>query len=95
MCACAHVTFRLLTAYPRFRVNAVLPGTIDTPATDKHALKLGTTREALTASAVAQHFIKRLGTVEDVANACLFLASDESSFITATPLLVDGGYTSH
>ncbi|MBT5027511.1 MAG: SDR family oxidoreductase, partial [Nitrospina sp.] len=37
--------------------------------------------------------IGRFGKVEDVANACLFLASDESSFITGATLPVDGGYT--
>ncbi|MFH0897505.1 MAG: SDR family oxidoreductase [Candidatus Bathyarchaeota archaeon] len=35
----------------------------------------------------------RLGTTQDIANAVLFLASDESSFVTGTPLIVDGGFT--
>jgi len=35
----------------------------------------------------------RLGTADDIANAALFLASDESSFITGTAIPVDGGYT--
>jgi NAD(P)-dependent dehydrogenase (short-subunit alcohol dehydrogenase family) len=34
-----------------------------------------------------------LGTVRDVSSAVVFLASDESSFITGTPLIVDGGFT--
>ncbi len=37
--------------------------------------------------------MKRLGTVEDVAGACLFLASDQASFITGATVAVDGGYT--
>ena len=37
----------------------------------------------------------RFGLPEDVANACLFLASDQSSFITGINLPVDGGYTAH
>jgi len=39
------------------------------------------------------HILNRLGEPREVANAALFLASDESSFITATHLMVDGGYT--
>jgi NAD(P)-dependent dehydrogenase (short-subunit alcohol dehydrogenase family) len=41
----------------------------------------------------AQHPLGRLGASEEVARAALFLASDDSSFITGTDLLVDGGYT--
>lgn len=70
------------------RVNAVCPGTIDTPATDLHAKKLGWTKETLTQETVKNHFIKRLGTTLDVAHAVLFLASDESTFITGTSLTV-------
>jgi 3(or 17)beta-hydroxysteroid dehydrogenase len=39
------------------------------------------------------HMLGRLGEPREVANAVLFLASDESSFITATHMLVDGGFT--
>ena len=39
--------------------------------------------------------IGRFGEPEDVANACLYLASDESSFVTGITLPVDGGFTSH
>jgi NAD(P)-dependent dehydrogenase (short-subunit alcohol dehydrogenase family) len=41
----------------------------------------------------ARHPIGRLGESEEVARAALFLASDDSSFVTGTDLLVDGGYT--
>jgi len=77
------------------RVNAVCPGTIDTPATTTHATKLGLTKEALVAQTVEAHFIKRLGSTEDCAYATLFLASDESSFVTGAHLMLDGGYTVH
>ena len=40
-----------------------------------------------------KHPMGRLGTADDIANAALFLASDESSFITGTAIPVDGGYT--
>ena len=40
-----------------------------------------------------RHPMGRLGRPEEIANAALFLASDESSFVTGAPLIVDGGYT--
>ena len=74
------------------RVNAVSPGTIETPLlgelpddraewTDEHKWLL------------AQHPIGRFGQPIEVAQAILFLASDEASFITGANLAVDGGYT--
>lgn len=77
------------------RVNAVCPGTIDTPATTLHATKLKMTKEELVELTVKDHFIKRLGSTLDCAHATLFLASDESTFVTGTFLMVDGGYTTH
>ena len=75
------------------RSNCVSPGTIDTPITKKHAAIIGTTYEELAKSSIATHCLKRLGSTKDVANAVLFLASDESSFITGANLTVDGGFT--
>eukprot|EP01102_Stenamoeba_stenopodia_P017586 TRINITY_DN632_c0_g1_i4.p1 TRINITY_DN632_c0_g1~~TRINITY_DN632_c0_g1_i4.p1 ORF type:complete len:276 (-),score=89.27 TRINITY_DN632_c0_g1_i4:68-841(-) len=77
------------------RVNAVCPGPIDTPATSAHAQKLGVTKEALVEKELKGLFLKRMGTTQDVANAVLFLASEESSFITGQTLTVDGGYLAH
>eukprot|EP01097_Dermamoeba_algensis_P001154 TRINITY_DN1428_c0_g1_i1.p1 TRINITY_DN1428_c0_g1~~TRINITY_DN1428_c0_g1_i1.p1 ORF type:complete len:128 (-),score=27.91 TRINITY_DN1428_c0_g1_i1:176-559(-) len=77
------------------RVNIVCPGSIDTPATERHAKKLGISKAELVSQAVEKHLIKRMGSCEDVANAVVFLLSDESTFITATPLYVDGGYLAH
>jgi len=66
------------------RVNAVAPGFILTPMTEKMPEKvLDMMKEKAP--------IKRLGYPEDVANAYLFLASDEASFITGAVLSVDGG----
>lgn len=71
---------------PDIRVNAVLPGAILTPLWDKLAVPPKERRR------YAQMVpAKRLGTGEDIANAVLYLASDEASFVTGTSLVVDGG----
>lgn len=75
------------------RVNCVCPGTIRTKATDRHMEQTGETEEEFLAENAPLHLLNRVGTPREVAYAILFLASDEASFITATPLLVDGGYT--
>ncbi|BBC79610.1 SDR family NAD(P)-dependent oxidoreductase [Acetobacter orientalis] len=67
------------------RVNAVAPGTIDTPAV------AGLGKEGIE-KVVSLHPLGRIGKPEEVANAILFLASDEASFITGAVLPVDGGY---
>jgi len=74
------------------RVNCVCPGTIRTAATDRHMAQTGTTEEQFLSENGPLHLLRRVGTPREVAYAILFLASDEASFITATPLLVDGGY---
>lgn len=74
------------------RVNCVCPGTIRTAATDRHLAKTGQTEEEFLARNAPLHLLNRIGTAREVAYAVLFLASDEASFITATPLMVDGGY---
>ncbi len=75
------------------RVNCVCPGTIRTAATDRHIEQIGETEEEFLAENAPMHLLNRVGTPREVAYAILFLASDEASFITATPLMVDGGYT--
>ena len=74
------------------RVNCVCPGTIRTAATDRHMEQTGTSEEEFLAEEAPLHILNRVGTPGEVAYAILFLASDEASFITATPLMVDGGY---
>jgi NAD(P)-dependent dehydrogenase (short-subunit alcohol dehydrogenase family) len=71
------------------RVNAIAPGPTDTPML----------REALSPEDL-QAFVDsfplgRLGRPEELAQAVLFLASDESSFVTGAILAVDGGQTAH
>ena len=74
------------------RANAILPGFIDTPmAVDAQARALGTDREAVAAGRAAFVPLGHQGTAWDVANAALFLASDEAAFVTGVLLPVDGG----
>ena len=70
------------------RSNSICPGLIET---DMNADLMKD--EALMQEWSKGYPIGRFGKPEDVANACLFLASDESSFITGTVLPVDGGFT--
>jgi NAD(P)-dependent dehydrogenase (short-subunit alcohol dehydrogenase family) len=71
------------------RVNAICPGFIDTPLLDKAGITGNTDVQQ---HIVDLHPIKRLGTSEEVANGFIFLACDDSSFITGTALEIEGGY---
>jgi NAD(P)-dependent dehydrogenase (short-subunit alcohol dehydrogenase family) len=75
------------------RANAILPGLMDTPmAVDTRARVSGKSRAEVAAERDARVPLRRkMGTAWDVANAALFLASDEANFITGVALLVDGG----
>ncbi len=68
------------------RVNCICPGVIETPMVER--VMGGRSREKV----VRTEPIGRLGRPEDIANAALFLASDESSFATGAPFIIDGGY---
>lgn len=70
------------------RFNIVSPGYVPTPAYDY----LGITAESLQ-PVIAQIPLGRLGATQDIANAVAFLASDDSSYITASEIFVDGGLT--
>jgi NAD(P)-dependent dehydrogenase (short-subunit alcohol dehydrogenase family) len=74
------------------RVNCVCPGTIITPASYNHMKKIGLTLEQFNAQEGAKTFLARAGNTREVANAIVFLASDEASYITGAYLMVDGGY---
>jgi NAD(P)-dependent dehydrogenase (short-subunit alcohol dehydrogenase family) len=77
------------------RVNTVCPGCIVTSASFREIERLGLTFEQWAGAAAPKHMLGRLGEPVEVANAALFLASDEASFITAADLMVDGGYIWH
>ena len=72
------------------RVNCVCPGDVMTPMLPDEAGKRGISWDDYIAGA-ADRPLGRVGTTEDIANAVLFLASDESSFVTGDALVVDGG----
>ncbi len=76
----------------KIRVNCICPGVVDTPMAREWIEKQGDT-EAVVKELSALHPIGRMGEPEDIANACLFLASDESSWVTGAVLPVDGGFT--
>jgi NAD(P)-dependent dehydrogenase (short-subunit alcohol dehydrogenase family) len=70
------------------RVNSVHPGFVDSPMTQQHhALP------AVRADRLAKTPLGRLGSPEDIAFGILYLASDESSFVTGSELVIDGGMT--
>jgi NAD(P)-dependent dehydrogenase (short-subunit alcohol dehydrogenase family) len=73
------------------RVNAVSPGSIDTPGLSNllASADVGKERLKMIANAVP---LGRLGTPDEIAKAVVFLASDDSSYITGTELFVDGGF---
>jgi len=79
------------------RVNSVHPGFILTPMLEKamraSSALTGCTYEEARKTREDATMIGRLGVPEDIAYAVLYLASDESSYVTGTELVVDGGYT--
>ena len=69
------------------RANAISPGFVKTPATD------ATVDDGLRAFVMNMHLIRRAGTPQDIAYSALYLASDESSWVTGQNISVDGGVT--
>lgn len=74
------------------RVNAVCPGRVETPFV-KARLAEYPDPEAARRDMASTQAMRRMGTPEEVAEAALFLASDEASFVTGACLAVDGGWT--
>jgi NAD(P)-dependent dehydrogenase (short-subunit alcohol dehydrogenase family) len=74
------------------RANAILPGLIDTPmAIERRAAERGVSRDVIRGEREVLVPMKRMGSAWDVANAAVFLASDEANYITGALIPVDGG----
>jgi NAD(P)-dependent dehydrogenase (short-subunit alcohol dehydrogenase family) len=77
-------------AKDNIRVNCICPGAIETPML-RGILRLAPNPKEAEAELVRKHALGRIGTPEEVARVALFLASDDSSFVTGTAVAVDGG----
>jgi NAD(P)-dependent dehydrogenase (short-subunit alcohol dehydrogenase family) len=75
------------------RVNSVCPGLIETPMVEAVTGATEGPLAAMKEQFVNNHLMRRCGQPEEIANAILFLASDEASFVTGSTLVVDGGWT--
>ncbi|MFL5253563.1 MAG: SDR family NAD(P)-dependent oxidoreductase [Rhodopila sp.] len=85
--------------HENIRINAICPGPIDTPmlrvfvARPDSQMPAGETPESLVVKRGGMNPMRRVGQPEEIANAALFLLSDEASFVTGVALPVDGGST--
>jgi dihydroanticapsin dehydrogenase len=82
-------------AADNIRVNAVCPGTVWTQIVERITREKGMDRKAADADPEwgGASMLKRIADPSEIANAILFLASDDASYVTAAHLMVDGGYT--
>ncbi|MGJ7505274.1 MULTISPECIES: SDR family NAD(P)-dependent oxidoreductase [unclassified Variovorax] len=83
----------LLYAADKIRVNSVHPGYIWTPMVERLGLDAGLDMKEFRSAMDAKHPVGHVGLPEDIANGVLFLASDETTFMTGSELVIDGGYT--
>jgi len=77
-------------AKSNIRVNCICPGAIETPMLNA-SLETAKNPQAARESLVQKHPLRRTGTPDEIAQAALFLATDDSSFITGATIPVDGG----
>jgi 2-dehydro-3-deoxy-L-fuconate 4-dehydrogenase len=79
------------------RCNAICPGTVDSPSLAERiaaqAAASGQTEEQVRAGFVTRQPMGRIGRPEEVAELAVYLASDESAFVTGTTQIIDGGWT--
>ena len=75
------------------RCNAICPGTIQSPSLEDRINALPGNYEENRAAFVARQPMGRLGTVEEIAALAVYLAADESAFVTGTAISIDGGWT--
>ncbi|MDO7567705.1 MAG: SDR family oxidoreductase [Paracoccaceae bacterium] len=74
------------------RCNAICPGTVDSPSLHERLTATGDYEKAMKAF-VARQPMGRLATAEEIAALVVYLASDESAFITGQPHIIDGGWS--
>ena len=87
-------TDALIYAADRIRVNSVHPGFIWTPMVEQHLRDSGATDiEAARREVGLLHPLGHMGEPDDIAWGVVYLASDESKFVTGAELVIDGGYT--
>ncbi len=75
------------------RANVILPGALDTPMLRRNVAYSGLSEEDYLERIRKTHPLGRIGLPNDIASAALFLASPDSSFVTGTEFIVDGGQT--
>jgi NAD(P)-dependent dehydrogenase (short-subunit alcohol dehydrogenase family) len=86
-------TDALLYAKDKIRVNSVHPGYIWTPMVEGVGKESGQSMEAFRKQIAALHPLGHIGEPDDIGYGILYLAADESKFVTGSELVIDGGYT--
>ena len=86
-------TDALLYASERIRVNSIHPGFIMTPMVENHLKSMGGDFTEHAAQVSALHPLSHMGEPDDIAWGVVYLACDESKFVTGSELVIDGGYT--
>lgn len=88
-------TDAMIYAADKIRVNSVHPGFIWTPMVENHGKSTGLAQDEFKKQVASLHPLGHMGEPDDIAYGILYLASDESKFVTGTELVIDGGYTAH
>lgn len=86
-------TDALLYATENIRCNSIHPGFIWTPLVEAHLKTTGLDPEEARKATAAMHPVGHMGEPDDIAWGAVYLASDESKFVTGSELVIDGGYT--